>query len=103
MSDEFNFYNSIVDDIDCEDGTPPDLRALGFVCELLTRTMGAHVGNMYDGTVRVEWVNEPKRLTLVVGPEMRMFYLYHQNGNDYGTVKTITPAVLTQWLEWLRK
>lgn len=102
MSEEFSFWNNTIDNLDSEADRGPDLRCLGFVLDLLAQATGGNVIMINSGGVRIDWETDDKQVTLVVHPEYGTKYLYRERVGEHITTRELTPAVLSEWLSWLK-
>lgn len=56
-----------------------------------------------DGGVRIHFRHPRKRLRLVIPAEATGFgYIYHSEGDEYGSDNDISIAALLNWLKWLK-
>ncbi len=77
---------------------------------LLISAVSEHLGESFplgfvmedeQGGVRIEWENQAKHVRLVIpGTSAGQQYIYHQQGDAYGTEDVSAPA-LEGWLSWL--
>lgn len=75
------------------------LEAKGVLEDDMPSTIATTTG---DGGVRIHFRHPSKRLRLVIPPGGNEGgYIYHCQGDDYGTVNDISVDGLVKWLRWL--